>query len=841
MGDNEAALYAKAEDGTAYWTLSIYIRSELLDTVRGKTAGDSVGAEMRRAQLRHLPSMALRNAIDPLFNDIADRDFFGNSRDFLFAAGLGKDDPDSGAAWASPGAARKALLKERAITMAMPSPIEWTTEGIVFKCHLADSGDRALDLRRFWFAHSDGALSYHLSFAHHYGKDANQSFDVETLYFLSMLQKLAAPKEFALSDALLRRVAEQEDHGDENSGISVFAQDADGKPLDLGIAPLDGMIIRNSVESEAKRFWPYVHDVFVADAVILFDEVLEWKVEGSICPGSRARVLSDLLEPVDVLEVPGLRMPRCRYLFHIHDKAKFDRLLPYDPDTGEPIALKKMIRDQCYQPYRMAMAKLMRPEPDGPPADIVHLGKPAEQDVSYFAWTQLDKSGDYAWAISNGFFTDYNDTVIDALPAFEKAVVVGRVKQRKRVDGVGADGQPLAIACEPFILDIPAYKPGRIDCLDYMFLSGFNQNIIDWLNQDTSEILDSLDPIYPTEALQAGERFFVRYANHRGMLTYVAASRSLEIGNDYIGTCPYAFLIHVIAMHNEFLARDHEARTAYEIGEIAKNIDELERDCKKGTPRDECVELSTHSILERSREIERSINQLKRDSYNKYQRHRYLNIFRYDTEADVFDSMSELRGTDWRGEAMDKALETLEEYAADIDRRQADADRRQADKDRKQADIDRAKREEDRNRAETHWREDQQQREADRHRAETQWREEDERRDLEKAAEEKRSKSLNLLVGAVGVVSGVGLLFNMADFAATHSPGLPSKGGEGWLAYLLGNSAMALAAIGLCGLLVMLARYFIENRRAKSAPAAIDPKAPAGPAARPGSLPRGSP
>jgi thiazole synthase len=40
----------------------------------------------------HKPSFALRNAIEPLFNDVADRDFFGRPRDFMFAAGLGARD-----------------------------------------------------------------------------------------------------------------------------------------------------------------------------------------------------------------------------------------------------------------------------------------------------------------------------------------------------------------------------------------------------------------------------------------------------------------------------------------------------------------------------------------------------------------------------------------------------------------------------------------------------------------------------------------------------------------------------------------------------------------------------
>ena len=79
------------------------------------------------------------------------------------------------------------------------------------------------------------------------------------------------------------------------------------------------------------------------------------------------------------------------------------------------------------------------------------------------------------------------------------------------------------------------------------------------------------------------------------------------------------------------------------------------------------------ALLDSSQQLETAINDLKLDSYRKYERHRYLNIFRYDTEAEVFEKLAELRGTDWRGEAMDKALQTLEEYARDLDRRQAKA------------------------------------------------------------------------------------------------------------------------------------------------------------------------
>ncbi len=786
MSESSADLFNRAEDGTAYWTLSIYIKSELLDNLRPEKAVNDIGSAMRRAQLGHLPSMALRNAIDPLFNDIADRDFFGKPRDFLFAAGLGQEDPDTRAAWASPKVARDALLDERKIVMTMPNPIEWTTEGIIFKCHLPTNAPRELDLRRFWFAHSDGALSYHLSFAHDYkrhrantfpandyadvesekkAREKAAKFDVETYYFLSLLQKLAAPKEFSLSDDLLRQLVDRSnnaaatstgfDEPPEGSGFSVFAKDAYGRSLDLGIAPLDGMLIAEREKGDAPRkFWPYVQDLFVGDAETLFADVFGWPVQHLDCSKRRRDVYAALLKPVDVLEVPGLKMPRCRYMLHIHDKMLFDRLLPHDPVTGEALPRKRMVRDQCFKPYQMAMSTLMRPGPGNKPADTVHLGTPGDASLPHFPWNRLDMTADYESALgspgSGGpvFFTDEDGNPVTDLNLLERRIQAGSVWQHHEVSKLGPQCDPIgAKPCEePQRLHIPAYVRGRSDCLDYLFLSGFNQNIIDWLNQDTSEILDSLDPIYPTEALEEDERFFVRYANHRGMLTYVARSRSLEIGNDYIGTCPYAFLIHVLAMHNEFLARDHERRTASAIATINAEVDALGIVSRTVSKRKDGRDSVVPNVAALSGKIEDDINRLKRDSYQKYERHRYLNIFRYNTEGDVFKKMAELRGTDWRGQAMDKALETLEEYAADIDRRN---------------------------------------------------------REEQKKVEDKRASRLNLMLQTVGGVSAVSVFFSMAEFVKGRHFGM-NAGEEGWTAFWLGNGGMALAIAGIIYLLLQL-------------------------------------
>ncbi len=48
-------------------------------------SGQSVD-QFAAMQAQHLPSLLLRNAIDPLFNDIADREVLGQVQEHLFAA-----------------------------------------------------------------------------------------------------------------------------------------------------------------------------------------------------------------------------------------------------------------------------------------------------------------------------------------------------------------------------------------------------------------------------------------------------------------------------------------------------------------------------------------------------------------------------------------------------------------------------------------------------------------------------------------------------------------------------------------------------------------------------------
>lgn len=651
--------FEQARSGTIYWTLSLYIEPDrVAGVLRDDESAEPIEPEVfRRAQMRHRPSLALRNAIDPLFNDIADREVQGELQECLLAA----TDRDAD----TMDEAGELIRARERIVFQLPPSTRWTTEGVCYEAHPPHLDDpRLMHLRRFWLSHNNGALSYHLSFSHHYGEifgedgASRSGYDPSTYYFLSLLQKLAAPKEYVLGEKLLERQLQPEP-----AYANVFEDGLDLDPLD-----------RISVTREGRapqRFWPFVRDAFDRDAQALFKRL------ASALPGGKTKEagLADaLISMVPFVEVPGLKMPKARFMFMFNDERFFDRLMPRGDDGVTSLPRKAMVRDGCYADYQRRIEALSRDAENRRPS-VVHLGDPGRPprpresaDVDFWTWATVRP--EYAAALAGGRFAasraaDAPPVVLapDDTEGLRSAIRGGTCVLLPTPD-VGGAPEPVSI---------PAYEHGRADCLDYLFLSGFNQNIIDFMNQDPSEILDSIDPIYPDSEEQSDEHFFVRYANHRAMITYVPRSRSLEIGNDYIGTCPYAFLIHAMALHNEFLARGHEDRSRARIERITAMTEGRE-------PRasDALALLSIRERLEGPlhEQAETAINKAKLAVYAEYERFRHVNPFRYDTERDVFAKLEALRGTDRKQAAMALAIESLEDHASDLQRRhQAAADR----------------------------------------------------------------------------------------------------------------------------------------------------------------------
>ncbi|RYG85618.1 MAG: hypothetical protein EON59_11820 [Alphaproteobacteria bacterium] len=162
--EHKPGSYDAAVPGTIYWTLSLYIEPDRVAQALGRKAVEHLPSSVfRRAQMRHLPSLALRNAIDPLFNDIADRETQGEVQEYLLATTAAQCNDLEDAA---------ALIRQsEPLTFKVEKSTTWMTEGVTFEAHPPALDDpRRVGLRTFWVSHNNGALTYHLSFNHHYAE-----------------------------------------------------------------------------------------------------------------------------------------------------------------------------------------------------------------------------------------------------------------------------------------------------------------------------------------------------------------------------------------------------------------------------------------------------------------------------------------------------------------------------------------------------------------------------------------------------------------------------------------------------------------------------------------------
>ncbi len=521
----------RCEDRTLYWTLSLHIdRSRLPERFHAQFHPGN----KQTVQSLYQDSTVLRDAIEPLFNDIADRERLSEVGDYLLDV---------------PGARQGEWIE-----IAIPDRVEWTTEGTHFVADLGRQEPRLLRCRQFWYVHMNGSLSYHMSFCLKY------EHTPADFYFISLLQKIFAPKEFSVATP--------------TGGAAKPVRSAPISVNDTatGIFPLDKVLVRQLGEatSEAQAFapfWHYVRRRFDAHARDLF-ATFDIKIKDERGRGTseffRTLVVSD-----PFIEVPNLRMPRARVLFLFDDKTFFRYLLPLPADDGRRQSRRDFVKDDYYDAFK--------------------------------EWVQ---------------------------------------HQQELVKGTGDQTVRLT---HDYLQEVYQVAPQQ---LRYLFLSGFIQNIVDFMNQDASEVLDSTDPVYPATLEQEEESFFIRYASQRSITQFVPSSRSLKTGNDFIGTCPYVFLVHVLAMHNEFLVRDYERQTEA----LTLDIERFNANSRLGRAADRFYAFRT-------------------GDYTKYQKHKYANVFRYDTERDLFEAVEARRGTHRKDEYLNSIVTNLEAQTRDLEGR----------------------------------------------------------------------------------------------------------------------------------------------------------------------------
>ncbi|MEV8441033.1 hypothetical protein AB0425_26955 [Actinosynnema sp. NPDC051121] len=186
--------------------------------------------------------------------------------------------------------------------------------------------------------------------------------------------------------------------------------------------------------------------------------------------------------------------------------------------------------------------------------------------------------------------------------------------------------------------------------LAHYFMSGFFQNVIDFLRQDISEVKDGTDPIYPKQ----GADYFVVFATPGSLYEVVAQSRSLNTGRGWIGTCPYLFLVHLMTLHNEDLVERYER-------EVRGLIEHLEGERLLGDPGPlrRPGRSSGVTTFQRFRTFRLRV-------FEEVERHRYFNVLRYDTERAFYEEIERVRGIQQRVDYWGKVVSDLQTTVDDL-------------------------------------------------------------------------------------------------------------------------------------------------------------------------------
>ncbi len=176
--------------------------------------------------------------------------------------------------------------------------------------------------------------------------------------------------------------------------------------------------------------------------------------------------------------------------------------------------------------------------------------------------------------------------------------------------------------------------PRGRDALALLFLSALVQNLIHFTNQDSAEVLDALSSIDVADSQTATHH--LRYANTNALITLYGQSRTFEFGRDWIGACPYSFLLHCQALHNEFLMNAFETSSDAVIREVRRLITQ-ER-------------LGATELL----------NLFRIGDHADYVEARRRNTFRFDSEADAFGAIERIRGLQRRESYLEETIDSLE-------------------------------------------------------------------------------------------------------------------------------------------------------------------------------------
>lgn len=544
---------------TAFFTLSMLIDSSQIDALADLIASDQrgrlaklVGMKKRvrfwsqdllkEIRPKAAESDALHKDINPMFEDISDRARNLFIEDFLLDTKLG----DSKA----PDHLRNVFAE---IRLSLDGAVDWKAEGPVFKVDAEGPivFEKVL-CRAFWMAHSNNALSYHLSF------EVPFEHGLKHYLGLSLFQKVFSQSEtteWVVGNTRGWKVVEPKGKGEKVSLLG-FMEEAFER--DLG-----HLMTMVSEASQTKQLTPRFLKQFVEEAwqQLVLEPAGESQEKLNVQRGEGDPVVAAWVDAA----------PRRRLLVLLRDEKSFESLQKARECAPAVVKLDTL----SLQPGAGANGGHR----------LAALGKQLDQHAQ-----ELD------------------------------------VRHNKHSKLIRAN-----------------YKL-------WLFLSGFFQNVVDFLDQDGLEIHDGLAPVYPEALSEDGVNpGFMLYATPSVLFEVVSKSRSLDkAGRRWLGTCPYLFLVHMTAFQNESLVRAYE-----------NNVIGLLRHLGNAGLKADESDFSGSKFGGALASASASIRDFQLLTFEKVHKHTSFNVFRYQTEQDFFECVQDIRGIKQRRAYWDEVLNKL--------------------------------------------------------------------------------------------------------------------------------------------------------------------------------------
>ena len=180
--------------------------------------------------------------------------------------------------------------------------------------------------------------------------------------------------------------------------------------------------------------------------------------------------------------------------------------------------------------------------------------------------------------------------------------------------------------------------------------SGLCQNVLDYANQDRAEMLDSLDAIFADDGIRI-------ISNHNTVVEVAEQSRSFSEGRYVVGTCPYLYLVHILAYHNEVIL----GRWVERVSDVYDKVQSIRQ----------LLEGADEPFLSKREETRigeaiRKFAEIRLQVMTDIRSNTFQNTFRYDTERDLFRNRTAARNLDMIGQYWTDVLTNCEQAIRDI-------------------------------------------------------------------------------------------------------------------------------------------------------------------------------